>query len=99
MPTGSVIRKRQPFRPPCIGKRQFKTKSTAVTGGANLQNLGSHRFANLQAQGARDIDKSSARTAARPSRSTRAGYADILKQVRDSDFEHQLHEQLELAEP
>lgn len=22
------------------------------------------------------------------------GYADILKQVRDSDFEHQLHEQL-----
>ena len=27
-----------------------------------------------------------------------AGYADILKQVRDSDFEHQLHERLELAE-
>jgi len=26
------------------------------------------------------------------------GYADILKQVRDSDFEHQLHERLELAE-
>ena len=25
-------------------------------------------------------------------------YADILKQVRDSDFEHQLHERLELAE-
>jgi hypothetical protein len=27
-----------------------------------------------------------------------AGYADILKQVRDSDFEHQLHERLEPAE-
>ena len=27
-----------------------------------------------------------------------AGYADILKQVRDSDFAHQLHERLELAE-
>jgi hypothetical protein len=27
-----------------------------------------------------------------------AGYADILKQVRDSDFEHQLHERLALAE-
>lgn len=27
-----------------------------------------------------------------------AGYADILKQVRDADFEHQLHERLELAE-
>ncbi|HMY37903.1 MAG TPA: DUF2130 domain-containing protein, partial [Marinagarivorans sp.] len=26
------------------------------------------------------------------------GYADILKQVRDKDFEHQLHERLELAE-
>ena len=26
-----------------------------------------------------------------------AGYADILKQVRDSDFEKQLHERLELA--
>lgn len=27
-----------------------------------------------------------------------AGYADVLKQVRDSDFEKQLHERLELAE-
>ncbi len=27
-----------------------------------------------------------------------AGYADILKQVRDSDFEQELHERLELAE-
>ncbi|MCA0212112.1 MAG: DUF2130 domain-containing protein [Proteobacteria bacterium] len=27
-----------------------------------------------------------------------AGYAHILKQVRDKDFEHQLHERLELAE-
>lgn len=27
-----------------------------------------------------------------------AGHADILKQVRDSDFEHQLHERLALAE-
>ena len=27
-----------------------------------------------------------------------AGYADILKQVRDSEFEKQLHERLELAE-
>lgn len=27
-----------------------------------------------------------------------AGYANILKQVRDSDFEHQIHERLELAE-
>ena len=27
-----------------------------------------------------------------------AGYADILKQVRDGDFEKQLHEWLELAE-
>ncbi len=27
-----------------------------------------------------------------------AGYADMLKQVRDSDFEKQLHERLELAE-
>lgn len=27
-----------------------------------------------------------------------AGYADILKQVRDNDFERQLHERLELAE-
>lgn len=27
-----------------------------------------------------------------------AGYADILNQVRDKDFEHQLHERLELAE-
>ncbi len=27
-----------------------------------------------------------------------AGYADILKQVRDTDFEQQLHERLELAE-
>lgn len=27
-----------------------------------------------------------------------AGYADIVKQVRDTEFEHQLHERLELAE-
>ena len=27
-----------------------------------------------------------------------AGYADILKQVRDSEFEKQLHDRLELAE-
>lgn len=27
-----------------------------------------------------------------------AGYADILKQVRDTDFEKQLHERLELAD-
>ena len=27
-----------------------------------------------------------------------AGYADILKQVRDSEFEQQLHERLEPAE-
>jgi hypothetical protein len=27
-----------------------------------------------------------------------AGYADILKQVRDSEFEHQLHDRLELAD-
>jgi hypothetical protein len=27
-----------------------------------------------------------------------AGYADILKQVRDKEFEKQLHERLELAE-
>lgn len=27
-----------------------------------------------------------------------AGYADILKQVRDQDFEQQLHDRLELAE-
>ena len=27
-----------------------------------------------------------------------SGYAEILKQVRDEDFEHQLHERLELAE-
>ena len=27
-----------------------------------------------------------------------AGYADMLKQVRDGDFEKQLHERLELAE-
>lgn len=27
-----------------------------------------------------------------------AGYADILKQVRDADFSAQLHERLELAE-
>ena len=27
-----------------------------------------------------------------------AGYADILKQVRDSEFEQQLHERLDLAE-
>ena len=27
-----------------------------------------------------------------------AGYADILKQVRDGDFEKQLHDRLELAE-
>ena len=27
-----------------------------------------------------------------------AGYAEILKQVRDKDFEQQLHERLELAE-
>ena len=27
-----------------------------------------------------------------------AGYADILKQVRNSEFEQQLHERLELAE-
>ena len=27
-----------------------------------------------------------------------AGYGEILKQVRDNDFEHQLHERLELAE-
>lgn len=27
-----------------------------------------------------------------------AGYADILKQVHDSEFEKQLHERLELAE-
>ena len=27
-----------------------------------------------------------------------AGYADILKQVRDEEFEHQLHQRLELAE-
>ncbi len=27
-----------------------------------------------------------------------AGYADILKQVRDADFDRELHERLELAE-
>ena len=27
-----------------------------------------------------------------------AGYADIVKQVRDSEFEQQLHDRLELAE-
>ena len=27
-----------------------------------------------------------------------AGYADIVKQIRDSEFEQQLHERLELAE-
>jgi len=27
-----------------------------------------------------------------------AGYADILKQVRDGEFEQQLHERLEMAE-
>jgi len=27
-----------------------------------------------------------------------AGYADIMKQVRDSEFEQQLHDRLELAE-
>jgi hypothetical protein len=27
-----------------------------------------------------------------------AGYADILKQVRDSEFDQQLHERLKLAE-
>ena len=27
----------------------------------------------------------------------KAGYADILKQVRDGEFEQQLHERLELA--
>jgi hypothetical protein len=27
-----------------------------------------------------------------------AGYADILKQVRDADFAEQLHERLEMAE-
>ncbi|ARV17629.1 hypothetical protein AEP_00669 [Curvibacter sp. AEP1-3] len=27
-----------------------------------------------------------------------SGYADILKQVRDADFEHQLHERMDLAE-
>ena len=27
-----------------------------------------------------------------------AGYADLVKQVRDSEFEQQLHERLELAE-
>ena len=27
-----------------------------------------------------------------------AGYADILKQVRDSEFDEQLHKRLELAE-
>ena len=27
-----------------------------------------------------------------------AGYADILKQVRDADFDKQLHERLELAD-
>ena len=27
-----------------------------------------------------------------------AGYADILKQVRDADFDKQLHERLDLAE-
>lgn len=27
-----------------------------------------------------------------------AGYADILKQVRDSDFDKQLHDRLKLAE-
>ena len=27
-----------------------------------------------------------------------AGYADILKQVRDGDFDQQLHDRLELAE-
>lgn len=27
-----------------------------------------------------------------------AGYADILKQVRDADFEQQLHDRLEFAE-
>ena len=27
-----------------------------------------------------------------------AGFAEILKQVRDSEFEHELHERLELAE-
>ena len=28
-----------------------------------------------------------------------AGYADILKQVRDGDIDQQLHDRLELAEP
>ena len=42
--------------------------------------------------------KSSVPTAAKPSRSTKRGYANILKQVRDGDFDKQLHERLELAE-
>jgi hypothetical protein len=42
--------------------------------------------------------KSSARTAGKAFKIDEAGYADILKQVRDSDFEKQLHERLELAE-
>jgi hypothetical protein len=42
--------------------------------------------------------KSSARTASKAFKIDEAGYADILKQVRDSDFEKQLHERLELAE-
>ncbi len=42
--------------------------------------------------------KPSVPTATKPSRLTRLAYADILKQVRDSTFEQQLHERLELAE-
>ncbi len=34
----------------------------------------------------------------RPFKVDEAGYADILKQVRDGEFEKQLHERLELAE-
>jgi hypothetical protein len=42
--------------------------------------------------------KSSAAHCGKAFKIDEAGYADILKQVRDSDFEKQLHDRLELAE-
>lgn len=50
----------------------------------NRSNVGMHEIIRPHCRKAFKIDE--------------AEYADILKQVRDSDFEDQLHERLELAE-
>lgn len=59
-------------------------RNTPINTGESERNIGMHEIICPHCEKAFKIDE--------------AGYANILKQVRDSEFEQQLHERLELAE-